>query len=115
MEPVINPWLFYLIELADSLKLAFGVLGFAIGIVLILSGQFDGECTYDENVKKKCQKKKKIGLIVLLVGCFVCVLIPSSDTLVKMAIAKNVTYDTVDAAKDVVVQVYNDILALFQK
>lgn len=30
-------------------------------------------------------------------------------------IAKNVTYDAVDAAKDVVVQVYNDILALFQK
>lgn len=30
-------------------------------------------------------------------------------------VAKNVTYDAVDAAKDVVVQVYNDILALFQK
>lgn len=29
--------------------------------------------------------------------------------------AKNVTYDAVDAAKDVVAQVYNDILALFQK
>lgn len=115
MEPVINPWLFYLIELADGLKLVFGGFGFAIGLVLILSGQVDSDCTYDENVKKKCRKKKKIGLIVLLVGCFICVLIPSSDTLVKMAIAKNVTYDTVDAAKDVVVQVYNDILALFQK
>ena len=115
MEPVINPWLFYLIELVNGLKLVFGGLGFAIGIVLILSGQFDGDCAYDENVKKKCRKKKKIGLATLLIGCFVCVLIPSSDTLVKMAIAKNVTYDAVDAAKDVVVQVYNDILALFQK
>lgn len=115
MEPVISPWLFYLIELADGLKLVFGGLGFAIGIVLILSGHFDGECTYDENVKKKCRKKKKIGLATLLFGCFICVLIPSSETVMKMAIAKNVTYDTVDAAKDVVVQVYNDILALFQK
>lgn len=115
MEPVINPWLFYLIELVDGSKLVFGGLGFAIGLVLILSGQVDSDCTYDENVKKKCQKKKKIGLAVLLVGCFVCALIPSSDTLIKMVIAKNVTYDTVDAAKDVVVQVYNDILALFQK
>ena len=33
----------------------------------------------------------------------------------KPLVAKNVTYDAVDAAKDVVVQVYNDILALFQK
>lgn len=115
MEPVISPWLFYLIELADGLKLVFGGLGFAIGLVLIISGQFDSDCTYDENVKKKGQKKKKIGLAILLVGCFVCALIPSSDTLIKMTIAKNVTYDAVDAAKDVVVQVYNDILALFQK
>ena len=115
MEPVINPWLFYLIEVVDSLKLVFGGLGFAIGLVLIISGQFDSGCTYDESVKKKCQKKKKIGLAVLLVGCFICVLIPSSDTLIKMTIAKNVTHDAVDAAKDVVVQVYNDILALFQK
>lgn len=115
MEPVINPWLFYLIELADGLKLVFGGLGFAIGVVIILMGQIESDCTYEENVKKKCRKNKKIGLAVLLVGCFVCVLIPSSDTLIKMVIAKNVTYDTVDAAKDVVVQVYNDILALFQK
>lgn len=115
MEPVINPWLFYLIELVDGLKLIFGGLGGAIGLVVILSGQIDSDCTYDENIKKKCRKKKKIGLTVLLVGCFVCALIPSSDTLIKMTIAKNVTYDAVDAAKDVVVQVYNDILALFQK
>lgn len=115
MEPVINPFVFYLIDLVDGLKLVFGGLGFAIGLVLILSGQVDSDCTYDEDIKKKCQKKKKIGLAVLLVGCFVCVLIPSSDTLIKMTIAKNVTYDAVDAAKDVVIQVYNDILALFQK
>lgn len=115
MEPVINPWVFYLIELADGLKLVFGGLGFAIGLVLIISGQFDSDCAYDENAKKKCRKKKKIGLAMLLFGCFVCVLIPSSETVMKMAIAKNVTYDAVDAAKDVVVQVYNDILALFQK
>lgn len=115
MEPVINPWLFYLLELVDELKLVFGGLGGAIGLVVIIIGQIDSDCTYDENVKKKCQKRKKVGLAILLVGCFVCALIPSSDTLIKMTIAKNVTYDTVDAAKDVVNQVYNDILALFQK
>lgn len=115
MEPVINPWMFYLIELVDGLKLIFGGLGGAIGLVVIIIGQIDSDCTYDENVKKECKKRKKIGLAILLVGCFVCALIPSSDTLIKMTIAKNVTYDAVDAAKDVVTQVYNDILALFQK
>lgn len=115
MEPVINPWLFYFIEVADSLKFAFGALGVVIGLVFIAAWLIEGYCAYGENEKKKCQKHKKIGFTVLLVGCFVCALIPSSDTLIKMTIAKNVTYDAVDAAKDVVIQVYNDILALFQK
>ena len=35
---------------------------------------------------------------------------PSSATMTKMVIAKNVTYERVDTAKDVVEQVYNDIL-----
>ena len=114
MEPVINPLLFYLIEVADGLKISFGVLGVVIGLGFILAGQI-GSDTYAEDEKKKCQNQKRIGLAVLLAGCFACVLIPSSDAILKMVIAKNVTYDAVDAAKDVVIQVYNDILALFQK
>lgn len=35
---------------------------------------------------------------------------PSSATMTKMVIAKNVTHERVDTAKDVVEQVYNDIL-----
>lgn len=73
MEPVISPWLFYLIELADGLKLVFGCLGFAIGIVLILSGHFDGECTYDENVRKSVEKRKRLGLPHFFLGVlFAC-------------------------------------------
>lgn len=73
MEPVINPWLFYLIELADGLKLVFGVLGFLIGLFLILSGQIDSDCTYDENVKKSVRKGKRLGLLCFLLGAlFAC-------------------------------------------
>lgn len=57
----------------------------------------------------------KISLVILIISLGIFIFIPSSDTILKMVIAKNVTYDAVDAAKDVVVQVYNDILALFQK
>lgn len=59
MEPVINPWLFYLIEVVDGLKLVFGGLGCAIGLVVIITGQIDSDCTWDENIKKKCRKKEK--------------------------------------------------------
>lgn len=40
--------------------------------------------------------------------------IPTTDTLTKMIIAQNVTYERVEAVGDTVETVYNDIMALFE-
>ena len=115
MEPVINPWLFYLIDIADCLKgcsLFFGVI---IAIVLLGFGSLFADEAYNKEEEKSAKKMMKTGIAVLVIGVVLFIILPTSETVIKMAIAKNVTYDTVDAAKDVVVQVYNDILALFQK
>lgn len=103
MEPLINPWVFYLFDVVDAIKTIGIVLAFISSLTLLISfavGE-DGIAF--------------VSFIVLIVSLLVAIFVPSSDTLMKMTIAKNVTYDTVDAAKDVVTQVYNDILALFQK
>ena len=57
----------------------------------------------------------KTGITIFIIGIALFLIVPSSETVMKMVIAKNVTYDAVDAAKDVAIQVYKDILALFQK
>ena len=73
MEPVINPWVFYLIELADGLKLVFGGLGFAIGLVLIISGQFDMIVLMMKMQRKSVEKRKRLGLLYFFLGVlFAC-------------------------------------------
>ena len=115
MEPVINPWVFYLIDCASTLKWGALFFGLIIGFILLGCGSLsiDEECSKEE--EKSAIKKMKTGTTICIIGIVLFLIVPSSETAMKMAIAKNVTYDAVDAAKDVVVQVYNDILALFQK
>ena len=108
MEPIINPLVFYLIDGASDLK--WGALIFGIVIGLILLG-----ISYSKEEWESAKKKMKTGTTICIIGIVLFLIVPSSETVMKMIIAKNVTYDAVDAAKDVVVQVYNDILALFQK
>lgn len=118
MEPVINPWLFYFIETVDTFEMAavavfvFGVVLFGFGIVKMIVNKEYGEKDQDYLEGKKVVKT---SLVVAVISFAIIVIVPSSDTIIKMVMAKNVTYDAVDAAKDVVIQVYNDILALFQK
>ena len=115
MEPVISPWVFYLIDNASGLKWGALIFGVIVGFIFIMYGAFllDEACSKKE--EKSAIKKMKTGIAILII-CFTLFLItPSSETVMKMVVAKNVTYDTVNTAKDVVVQVYNDILALFQK
>lgn len=115
MEPVINPWLFYLIDCAGTLKWGALIFGFVLGLILFGYGTFsiDEACSKEE--VKSAKRKMKTGSTICIIGIVLFLIVPSSETVMKMIIAKNVTYDAVDAAKDVVVQVYNDILALFQK
>lgn len=91
------------------------IFGVVVGLVLIFCGSisFDEACSREE--EKSAKRKMKTGSTICIIGIVLFLIVPSSETVMKMIIAKNVTYDAVDAAKDVVVQVYNDILALFQK
>ena len=115
MEPVINPWVFYLIDGASGLKWGALIFGIVIGLVLLLFGAWSIEEARSKEEEKSAIKKMKTGIAILIIGFTLFLIAPSSETVMKMLVAKNVTYDTVNTAKDVVVQVYNDILALFQK
>ena len=115
MEPIINPWVFYLIDGASTLKWGALIFGFVLGLVLLGCGVYSIGISYSKEEWESAKKKMKTGTTICIIGIVLFLIVPSSETVMKMIIAKNVTYDAVDAAKDVVVQVYNDILALFQK
>ena len=115
MESVINPWVFYLIDGASGLKWGALIFGIIIGFILLCYGALSFDDADSKEEEKSAKRKMKTGIAIFIIGAVLFLIVPSSETAMKMAIAKNVTYDAVDAAKDVVVQVYNDILALFQK
>ncbi len=115
MEPVINPLAFYLIDSASTLKWGALIFGIIIGFILLCDGSLSLNKADSKEEVKSAERKLKAGLTIVIIGAVLFILLPSSKTVMKMVIAKNVTYDAVDAAKDVVIQVYNDILALFQK
>ena len=119
MTPIINPWVFYLISVVDSIVgtatvlliisvIIFAVTGF---FVLMMLGEYDRD---DDEFKTVSKCAKKAALLALL--CFaLSTFVPTENTITKMLIAQNVTYERVEDVTDTVETVYNDIMALFEE
>lgn len=117
MTPVISPWVFYFIAVADQLNTwtsLFGSLLF-IAAVVALIGAASSKCFWKDDDEYKVRKTigvKSLKIAALLLA--ISIITPSETTITKMIVAQNVTYERVDAAVDTVETVYNDIMELFK-
>lgn len=95
--PVINPIVFYWMSVTESLKdfLLFAGIGLCV-LATVLSWS---------------KRAVVIGVAILVIRIF----IPGMETIEKMVIAQNVTYERVEQATDVVADVYDDIMDLFKQ
>lgn len=105
MTLIISPWVFYLMQLTESVSIAVWVCVASIACIwfckfIIESGDY-----------KPGTASKILVTVLVLIGIF----IPSEATLTKMLIAQNVTYERVEMVGDTVEDVYNDIMSLFNK
>lgn len=117
MEPIISPWLIYLINLFDNLKglltVALFLLGCAAVVLSIIwffgsmiwfFGSMDYEQDYEPIVA--CKKYLKKSVIWLCVSGLLFTAIPSKDTMYTMVVLENVTMDNIQAigktGKDVI-------------
>lgn len=110
--PIINPWFIYAIDTVDGLKEFFTVLTILSTFVLAIMAFLSLD---DSDMMQHCGKRMKQLAISILALFITMSVVPSSTTLTKKVIAKNVTYERVDTAKDVVDQVYNDILDVIKQ
>lgn len=102
MKPIINPWLIYFAELADSINMTF--LFVALIAFIIMAFAF---IPYMDNKKdetlKQCLKKSFIWFCISIA---IVVITPSKDTVYTMVVLDNVTTDSIQAigktGKDVV-------------
>lgn len=117
MTPIINPWVFYLVDLIGNLSCMAGLV-FTISLIAVLifgvwfflEGQFA-----DEEGLKQIKKVAKGIFITFFTSIFFMIFIPSSKTITKMIVAQNVTYERVEVAADTVQTVYEDIMELFKE
>lgn len=98
MKPIINPWIFYLINVLGNLSIVF-FCGAAIGgflLVLLIIFYFE-----EEKSAGMIKFQKLLGAIFVISLIFM-VLMPSNETMYTMLASNYVTTDNLDKAKEVI-------------
>ena len=106
---IINPWIFYLIDILSSLKgisltvIVLAILGLiTTGLVMVIAKV---DSFYDDDSARFITlliKSLKKLLIVLCISFGVYTVIPSEETMYKMLVAQYVTYENVDKATETI-------------
>lgn len=106
---IINPWIFYLIDVLSSLKecsaIVAGIALFAsigMGVVTLIArieSYYDNDFVCSVSPLIKALKKL---LIVVCIGAGVYTVTPSEETMYNMLVAQNVTYENVDKATEAI-------------
>lgn len=110
MHYIINPWVFYLLGLVDSIGLVCVVFLFLFGIIfgvyaIIWLVEFSGDDEYPTPIQ--ILKKWKVPLILTITFL---VFMPSEDTIYKMMIASQVTTENIGTAKETIQDVADYIV-----
>lgn len=100
MKPIINPWLFYLIDKAEAISaplLIIGIVFWAVNIYIYFVASAS-----DDDVDRKWAinfiKKTKLMRILLTIGLIIAMLLPSKETSYKILTAYMVTPNNITAA-----------------
>ena len=113
MKPIINPWLFYLVDCLDGLKtlciLAVPVLVVVIGF---LTATIDDLGRGEEKELKSARRTRKIMIFLSILILIVIQLIPSKETCYKMMVASQITDTNIQKAEDVI---KNSVDYIFEK
>jgi hypothetical protein len=97
MTPIINPWLFYLVDVIGNLKIMCCLFPLAILCVVLLWGV----CDEDTNEEKLTNLFKK-WFIVTIVSLTFSLFLPSKKTCYQMMISSQVTEENIKKAEDVI-------------
>ena len=113
MKPIINPWMFYLVDCLDGLKtlciLAVPVLVIVIGYLTIT---IDDLGRGEEKELKSARRTRKIVIIFSILILIVIPFIPSKETCYKMMVASQITDNNIQKAEDTI---KNSVDYIFEK
>ena len=103
MKPIINPWMFYLVDCLDGLKtlciLAVPLLVFVIGYITLT---IDDLGRGKEKELKSARRTRKIVILFSILLLIVIPFIPSKETCYKMMVSSQITDNNIQKAEDVI-------------
>lgn len=108
---IISPWIFYLIDVLSSLKGISRFATFATVVALIVIAiitaylKAQDSCSSSEDNIEVIEILTRFFKKLLIVACIsisVFIVTPSEETMYKMLVAQNVTYENVDKATEVI-------------
>ena len=114
MDPIVSPWLIYLISVINSIRIFAFIIGLVFSIPLLIYFVSDFFNCINENIifsyqldeyeelKKRNSKQIKKYFILCLTFILVGLLIPSKETLITMLIANTITPDNINMSNEIV-------------
>ena len=106
MEPIISPWIFYLMSIADGLKIFGGISAFIGAVVAIGMYTFFG-FEHDEIAP---WKYTKFPIIITIIGLIICLFVPSQEIMTKMIVASFITPDNIELGVEGIKSIFEYIL-----
>lgn len=103
MEPIINPWWFYLLDVIDGLNSVFLII--TLILLLVSLGSFIAFMMFNEcenNVHEYCYNLLKTITKFFVPLLIFIIIVPSSNTVMKMIIADNITPNNLEIAGDTI-------------
>lgn len=125
MDPIVSPWLIYLISVINSIRIFAFILGLVFSIPLLIyfvsdffnyineNTLFQYQLDEYEELKKRNSKQIKKYFILCLTFILIGLLIPSKETLITMLIANVITPDNINMSNELIkhnVQDYVNII-----
>lgn len=103
MTPIINPWLFYLVDCLEGLQIVFILVLIALAFaILMITATISDLGWNDKEEMKSARRTRKILIFFSILLLVAIPLIPSRDTCYKMMVASQITDNNIQKAEDVI-------------
>jgi len=121
MEPIVSPWLIYLLGIVNGVKSFFEFFAFLFGISWVITIAGLAVSRFCEDLKEYHPEWRRaflVASIAFLLTATPAIFIPSRGTIIGMVVAKNVTHDNVekiiDSGHSVKEEIKKDIIEIIE-
>lgn len=98
MNQIINPWIFYLIDILENINICLDFVLTALVFITVIRFIMNLDLK-DDPIYKKKNKRYIIAMCIILATTAI---IPSEKAMYTMLVSNYVTYDNVEKASDVI-------------